>query len=101
MITPRHAVRLSWNEEACREMCSSSGQTLFICSAKDCIGDCQLSREEQLNVKKSLAVKKTKSLPDEIEMAIGLKVLVTYNVETDLDITNGARGTIMNTVFDD
>ena len=35
--------------------------------------------------KKSLAVKKTKCLPDEIEIAIGMKVLVTYNVETNLD----------------
>ena len=53
-----------------------------------------------MNVKKSLAVKKAKCLPDEIEIAIGMKVLVTHNVETNLDITNGARGTITNIVFD-
>ena len=100
MITPRHAVRTSWNEEACREMCSSSGQTLFICPAKDRLGDRELSKKERLNIKKHVVMKKIKSLPDEIEIAIGMKVLVTYNVETNLDITNGARGTITNIVFD-
>ncbi len=90
----------SWNDKACREMCSSSGRTLFICSATDYMNDHELSREEQLNVKKHLVMKKTKTLPEEIEMAIGMKVLVTYNVETNLDITNGARGTITDIAFD-
>ena len=30
-----------------------------------------------------------------IQLAIGMKVIVTQNVETDLDITNGTRGTIL------
>ena len=101
LITPRHAVRASWNNKACREMCASSGRTLFICPSKDSSGDHELTGEEQLNFRKRLTVKKMKSLPDEIEIAIGMKVLVTYNVETNLDITNGARGTIEDIVFDD
>ena len=100
LITPRHAVRTRWNDQACREMCSSLGRTLFICAAKDFSGDSELTREEQLRLRKRLTVKKLKSLPDEIEIAIGMKVLVTYNVETSLDITNGARGTISNIIFD-
>jgi len=35
------------------------GQTLFVCSAKDSLGDRQLSREEQLNVKKRMTVQRT------------------------------------------
>ena len=50
MITPCHAVRTSWNEEACREMCSLSGQTLFICPAKDRLGDRELSKKERYRV---------------------------------------------------
>ena len=34
-----------------------------------------------------------------VELAIGMKVMVTTNVETDLDITNGARGTIMDIIL--
>jgi hypothetical protein len=34
-----------------------------------------------------------------IEIAKGMKVLVTTNVETDLDITNGARGEIIDIIL--
>jgi len=34
-----------------------------------------------------------------IELALGMKVMVTTNVETDLDITNGARGTIVDIIL--
>ena len=81
-------------------MCSTSGQMLFVCSAKDCPGNHKLSTSKQLSVKKCLVMKKTKLLLDEIEIAIGMKVLVTYNMETNLDITNGPCGTIMDIIFD-
>lgn len=34
---------------------------------------------------------RTRDLPYKLEIAIGMKVMVTDNVKTDLDITNGAR----------
>jgi len=40
-----------------------------------------------------------KDLPYHIEIALGMKVMVTDNIETDLDITNGARGEIVNIVL--
>jgi hypothetical protein len=100
MITPRHAVRTLWNEEACREMCCSLGQTLFICPALDSIGERPLTSQQRLKVTPSLMSNKMKVLPDEVELAVGMKILVTYNVETDVDITNGARGTIVRIVLD-
>lgn len=39
-------------------------------------------------------------LPPNIEIAKGMKVLVTGNIQTDLDLTNGARGTIIDIVLD-
>ncbi|KAG8751959.1 hypothetical protein FRC12_012177 [Ceratobasidium sp. 428] len=40
--------------------------------------------------------KKEKSgLPEEVQLAIGLKVMVTVNLNTDIDIMNGARGEIV------
>jgi len=35
-------------------------------------------------------------LPEVVHLAFGMKVMVTQNVETDLDIMNGARGTIVD-----
>ncbi|OAX36730.1 hypothetical protein K503DRAFT_784140 [Rhizopogon vinicolor AM-OR11-026] len=41
------------------------------------------------------------ALSNRIELAIGMKVMVTFNVETDLDIANGARGEIIKIVLDE
>ena len=35
-----------------------------------------------------------------MEIALGMQVMVTDNLETDLDITNGARGEIVGIVLD-
>ena len=35
-------------------------------------------------------------LPDVVQIAISMKVMVTQNVETDLDIMNGTQGTIVD-----
>ena len=40
-----------------------------------------------------------KDLPHRDELAVGMKVMVTDNVETDLDITNGACGEIVGIVL--
>ena len=43
--------------------------------------------------------KKRHDLPDQIEISIGMEVMVTQNVETGLDVTNGARGEIVYMVL--
>ena len=43
--------------------------------------------------------RKRKDLPWRIELSKGMKVLVTDNVETDLDVTNGARGEIVDIIL--
>ncbi|KIK18419.1 hypothetical protein PISMIDRAFT_109537 [Pisolithus microcarpus 441] len=40
--------------------------------------------------------RRNNDLPDTIEIFLGALVMVTQNVETDLDITNGARGIIVD-----
>ncbi|KIJ08282.1 hypothetical protein PAXINDRAFT_18577 [Paxillus involutus ATCC 200175] len=40
--------------------------------------------------------RRNQDLPDVIEIVIGMKVMVTQNVKTDLDIANGAWGTIVD-----
>jgi hypothetical protein len=39
-------------------------------------------------------------LPDDVLLAIGMSVMVTLNVDTDLDVANGSRGTIVDIVLD-
>ncbi|KAF8433225.1 hypothetical protein L210DRAFT_3412351, partial [Boletus edulis BED1] len=38
-------------------------------------------------------------LPNVVELAIGLQVMVTFNVETDLDVANGSQGEISGIVL--
>lgn len=39
-------------------------------------------------------------LADEVEIAIGMEVMVTFNVSTDLDVANGVQGHIVDIVLD-
>jgi hypothetical protein len=39
-----------------------------------------------------------KGLPDEVFLAIGMHVMVTANVETEIDIANGSRGIVEDIV---
>ena len=100
LITPRHAVRTRWNAAAARKMCASQGARLWITHAEDRVGDRELTLVEREQV--ALRTKKASGrhdLPWELELAVGVKVLVTDNLETDLDLTNGARGTIVDIVL--
>ncbi|KAJ3874323.1 hypothetical protein F5051DRAFT_295649, partial [Lentinula edodes] len=105
LVTPRHTVRERWNEEAIRKHCRRTGNRLFICHTSDTIRNKPLNLCERYglamhNAKSTSSSRRKKSLPDRVELAIGAKVLVTQNIETDLDITNGARGKIVEIVFD-
>ena len=48
---------------------------------------------------KSRRGKAKQNVPTVIEIAKGMQVMVTTNVETDLDIANGARGEIVDIIL--
>ncbi|KAJ7362358.1 hypothetical protein DFH08DRAFT_840795 [Mycena albidolilacea] len=107
LVTPRHAVRAQWNSAAVRKMCKDTGRRLFICSAEDTYQGRPLNLPEKYTLASHLGKRKNgrremkmKDLPNFIELAIGMKVLVTSNIETDLDLANGARGEIVDVVLD-
>ena len=104
LVTPRHAVRITWNESAVRKHCQLTGNQLFICRAEDTIKGRELSERGRNTLTNragqySLQKKNKQQLPVNVELAIGMKVMVTTNIETDLDITNGARGTIADIIL--
>ena len=102
LITPRHAVRTRWNEAAAQERCADSETHLFICPSLDTINGSPLTIQDSYalaNLPKT-SRKRDKGLPEFIHLAIGMKVMVTNNLQTDLDITNGARGVITGIILD-
>lgn len=96
LITPRHAVRKPWNAEALRSHCALAGATLYICRAEDRYQGHRLAKDERLAVRRKKA---GKVMQDVLEIAIGMKAMVTFNVSTDADITNGARGVVHDIVL--
>ena len=41
----------------------------------------------------------TNGLPDTVELAVGMKVMVTENIKSDLDVKNGARVEIVDIIL--
>ncbi len=103
LVTPRHAVQRCWNEEALEKHCQESRSRLFICRAEDMIKKKRLTLAEQYGLAlrgHGSKGRKRKDLPDSVEFAVGSKVLIMQNIETDLDVTNGACGTIVDVILD-
>ncbi|KAJ3735203.1 hypothetical protein DFJ43DRAFT_1058664 [Lentinula guzmanii] len=101
LVTPRHAVREQWNNEALRKHCKTTGRRLYVCTASNAVQKRPLTLIERYALAVRLGKKKSrKNLPDKIEIAVGAKVLVTRNIQTDLDITNGARGEIVEGIVE-
>jgi hypothetical protein len=107
LVTPRHAVRRQWNAAASKQACAIRGNQLFISPASDTIKGRPLTMEERFLVaaaksKNGGANRKEKAgLQNLVELAVGMRVMVTTNVRTDLDIANGARGEIVAIVLED
>ena len=102
LITPCHAVRTRWNQAAAQKWCADSKTRLFVCPALDTIKGLPLTLEERYALAsppKSGRRRRDKGLPESIQLTIGMKVMVTNNLQTDLDITNGARGVITDIIL--
>ena len=103
LVTPRHGVQNMWNEHATYKWCQSSGEQLFICDAEDTIKGRSLDNDEKYTLltrkNDGTKQKRRKDLPNRLHLAKGMKVMVTTNIETDLDVANGARGQIVDIVL--
>ena len=73
---------------------------VFVTEAEETIKGQPLTLEQRYAVASRQAEKGFRDdedgVPESMDMVIGMKVMVTQNVETDSDITNGARGTIVD-----
>lgn len=79
LVTPRHSVRVEWNREAVRKHCKQTGNQLFVCKADDRIHGKPLTLREryvQAEASKSRENRRHRDLPDEVELARGIKVMV-------------------------
>jgi len=101
LVTPRNSVRTVWNKAKLREHCRQTGNLLYVVDAEDSGGKERrtLTNTERLTIAK-MPSKETAQLENRIELAVGMKVMVTLNMATDIGLTNGSRGTIVDIILD-
>jgi hypothetical protein len=87
----------------CRERTKQRKGQLFICPANDTIQGHSLTLRDRFAMAGAEQTKREEHgrLPDKLVMSVGMKVMVTFNVATDLDIANGSRGEIKAIILDD
>jgi len=96
LVTPRNAMRKLWNKSALRRHCSETGHRLCKSPARDTINGKELTLAQQYQLYRDTADRR---LEDEVELAIGMRTLVTFNLHTELDLANGARGTVVDIIL--
>jgi len=106
LVTPRHVVRMKWNSMSAKARAIAAGVSLVNCPASDTVQGQSLTLEERFAVAAKPKTGRGRNhhewagLADEVEIAIGMEVMVTFNVATDLDVANGTRGHIVDIVLD-
>lgn len=103
LVTPRHSVRVLWNTEAVTKHCRDGKIPMYRCMAEDTIEGRALTSEEQFQVanEKASVAKQQNRLSPVVELAKDMKVMVTFNVGTKVDLANGTRGTVVDIVLDE
>jgi ATP-dependent exoDNAse (exonuclease V) alpha subunit len=96
---------LQWNSAAIKKHCLQTHHRLYFCPAEDTIGGRAVTNEEKLAILSQKKGSKTQvdraGLTKEVELALGAPVMVTLNLQTDLDVANGVRGVVEGIVLDE
>nr|GAT42598.1 predicted protein [Mycena chlorophos] len=101
LVTPRHAVRERWNEEALRRYTAETGHRLYRFPAEDRISatGAELSAWERFYVAQAKTQQAGK-LADTVPVTVGMRAMVMHNISTEAELANGSRGTIEKIVLD-
>ena len=102
LVTPRHGVREEWNNAAISKHCRKTGHQLLISpilheihGRPPTVAD-KISIDEYYRKNKN---RNTAELQQEVKLAVGMRVLVTRNIDLDADLANGARRSIVGIVL--
>ncbi|KIK25555.1 hypothetical protein PISMIDRAFT_96710, partial [Pisolithus microcarpus 441] len=83
LVTPRHAVRRQWNDAALRKHARHIGGVVFVCTAEDTIKGNPLNLQQRYaftlrgSAGESQGRRVKRELPDQVELCVGMKVMVT------------------------
>jgi hypothetical protein len=107
LVTPRHSVHIQWNMASAIKECTMNRKQLYRCHAQDSISGRQLSLRKRFLITNSTTKqsnnnrKEKAGLPNVVDLCIGMKIMVTFNVQTDLDVSNGTQGRVVDIILDE
>lgn len=99
LVTPRNGSRVYWNMRKVEQHCRANGHTHYVFYARDNTKQRLLTLQERLVIA-SLKTEETNNLPNKVDFAIGMKVMVLMNIDTDSDLANESRGVISGIILD-
>ena len=78
---------------------------MFICNAYDKVDGCPLSLPERVAVlstamRRGHSQREQGGLPNKVLLAVGLRMMVTFNINTNIDVVNSTRGEVVKVVVD-
>jgi hypothetical protein len=105
LVTPQHAVRVQWNDAMAKKCCTAARCQLYQSRAEDTIAGHPLTLQERFTLSQAARNGQKRcrkgNLPDVVGLAVGMEVMVTFNVNTDLDIANDSRGQVVSICLDE
>ncbi|KAE9409060.1 hypothetical protein BT96DRAFT_953836 [Gymnopus androsaceus JB14] len=99
LVTPQHRVHRAWNEMALQKHCHKTQGRIYICCAEDTVKGAELNLAEEYAMALRTKNETKSDLPETVSFAIGACVMVVQNINTDLDLANGAHGTIVDIIL--
>ncbi|KAG2044045.1 hypothetical protein BDR03DRAFT_812586, partial [Suillus americanus] len=99
LITPRNSIQIWWNNRATEKHSSQSGEVMFICPAEDSAHGLPLDSQQHLMVA-GMSMKDTEQLPTMLKLVKGMHIMVTHNLATSANLSNGSRGRVVEIKLD-
>jgi hypothetical protein len=99
LITPRNSVRSRWNKLSVIKHCEYYHNVLYIIPPEETLDEEPLSMQQRL-ITAQMPMDQTEHLPAYVYLSLGMKVMVTCNIATTVNLANGSRGTIVDIILD-
>jgi hypothetical protein len=99
LVTPRNAVQTLWNELMLQAHCHQTGYTQYVVHTLDTVEHGHLTQSQRVAIA-HLKLEHTNHLPNKIELAVGMKLMILTNIAVGAGLANGSRGIVTDIILD-